>query len=403
MCKIKVVDQPCGRGKTSWAIEYMNNSEFERFIYITPILDEIKRVKKSCNRNFKEPDEKKGKGRKTDHFYKLLDNGEDILSTHSLFQGIDKDTKDKIKQGEYILILDEVMEVVEQLKISKHDIEMLLAKEVIKVDDDGKVHWNREDYKGEFSKYYKPIKNGDVYLHNDIMILWTFPCDIFDSFKEVYILTYLFKGQVQRYYYDMNNVEYEYKGIKCSGFGDGKHYQLCEYQEIGGAEYKDLINIYQGKLNDIGTSNGKNNPLSKSWYDKATKKQPIRTLKDNTYNYFTNVCKGSKSDENMWTTFKDYRNECKGKRYAKGFVNCGARATNDFKHKKNLAYLINRFYNPMIEKFFISRGVTIDQDNWALAELIQWMFRSAIREHQPINIYIPSDRMRRLLIQWLEK
>ena len=148
MCKIKVIDQPCGRGKTSWAIEYMNNLEFERFIYITPILDEIKRVKKSCNRNFKEPDEKKGKGSKTNHFYKLLDNGEDILSTHSLFQGIDKDTKDKIKQCEDILILDEVMDVVEQLKISKHDIEMLLAKDVIKVDDDGKVHWNREDYKG---------------------------------------------------------------------------------------------------------------------------------------------------------------------------------------------------------------------------------------------------------------
>ena len=402
MCKIKVIDAPCGRGKTSWAIQYMNNSEFERFIYITPILNEIKRVKKSCNKNFKEPNEKQGKGRKTDHFYKLLDDGEDILSTHSLFRGIDKDTKDKIKEMEYVLILDEVMNVVEQLKISKHDIEMLLSKEVIKIDNDGKVHWNREDYKGEFTKYYRPIKNGDVYLHNDTMILWTFPCDIFDSFKEVYILTYMFKGQVQRYYYDMNNVEYEYKGVFCDGFGK-PHYKLCEYREIGGGKYKDLINIYQGKLNDIGTSNGKNNPLSKSWYDKASKKQPIRTLKNNTYNYFRHICKGSKSKDNMWTTFKDYRNECKGDRYSKGFVECTARATNDYRDKKNLAYLINKFYNPMIEKFFISKGVEIDQDAWALSELIQWIFRSQIRDGKPINIYVPSERMRQLLEEWLEK
>ena len=55
----------------------------------------------------------------------------------------------------------------------------------------------------------------------------------------------------------------------------------------------------------------------------------------------------------------------------------------------------------MIKQFFIDKNVTIDEDTWALSELLQWVFRSAIREHKEINIYIPSKRMRELLLEWL--
>ena len=50
----------------------------------------------------------------------------------------------------------------------------------------------------------------------------------------------------------------------------------------------------------------------------------------------------------------------------------------------------------------IDKGVNIDEDEWALSELIQWLFRSCIREQKDINIYIPSKRMRSLLIKWLK-
>lgn len=34
---------------------------------------------------------------------------------------------------------------------------------------------------------------------------------------------------------------------------------------------------------------------------------------------------------------------------------------------------------------------------YALSEMIQWIFRSRIRNNESINIYIPSSRMRNLL------
>ena len=78
----------------------------------------------------------------------------------------------------------------------------------------------------------------------------------------------------------MNQVEYEYKSV--TDIGD-RQYRLIDYKEEGGAKYKDLIHIYDGKLNNIGD---KTTALSKSWYIKADKKEVMKELKNNTENYY---------------------------------------------------------------------------------------------------------------------
>lgn len=394
--KITIVDSPCGSGKTTMAINYMDEKYEDRFIYITPYKNELTRVINSSNRRFIQPDVKRGKGSKTRHFLDLIREGEDVCSTHALFRNLDEDTKDIIKEKEYILILDEVMDVVEQVKISKRDIEILINDKIVKVDNEHKMYWIDEDYKGEFLKFKRMIKNGDTYLFNDTMILWSFPCEIFKAFKEVYILTYLFDGQIQRYYYDINNLEYEYKSVRRNQLSN--EYELIDYIKPDLSQYKELIHIYEGNLNRIGRERG---ALSVTWMNRSKDTQALRMLKNNTVNYFINITK-SKSVDNMWTTFNDFETSLKGKGYSKGFVECNARATNEFKNKKNLAYLCNRYYNPIIKNFFMNKGVNINEDDWALSELIQWLFRSQIRENKEINIYIPSIRMRELLIQWMD-
>ena len=104
MCKVTVVDSIMGSGKTSWAIEYMNEIFGEgarRIIYVTPYIDEIKRVKQNTNKNFKEPDQKKGKGSKLNHFKKLLEDGENIITTHALFGMFDEDVMILLKNYNY--------------------------------------------------------------------------------------------------------------------------------------------------------------------------------------------------------------------------------------------------------------------------------------------------------------
>lgn len=404
MNDVTIVDAICGKGKTSYAIQMMNNNQNDKFIYITPFLDEVKRVIDNCpNRYFEQPDEKKGKGSKLTDFNKMIADGKNICSTHALFRYANQETFDNLlMDGDYVLILDEVVDVVEEMNITKSDKEVLLNGKV-EIAEDGKVIWVDKEYNGKLNEYKKLIENGDVYLIHGTFLLWTFPAEIMRLFKHTYVLTYMFKGQMQRYYYDLNKINYEYKSV----IKINDEYQLIKYQEYEDLSYlKELINICEDdKLNGIGKAKDKrSNPLSKSWYDNqyAKKLDGMKVLKNNTTNFFKNICK-SKSEDNMWTTFKDYISKCKGEGYTKGFVACNARATNDYKHKKNLAYLINSFNNPRVLQFFIQRGIEIDEETYALSELIQWMFRSQLRENKPINIYIPSERMRNLLKNWLNE
>ncbi|MFJ8088778.1 hypothetical protein ACIQ7N_11300 [Lysinibacillus sp. NPDC095746] len=70
--------------------------------------------------------------------------------------------------------------------------------------------------------------------------------------------------------------------------------------------------------------------------------------------------------------------------------------------KKSLAYAVNRFMNTYEKKFFLSKGVEVVEDMYALSELFQWIWRSQIRDGEAINLYIPSKRMRTILQDYLE-
>ena len=397
--KVTVIDSICGSGKTSKFIEIMNNNTNNKYIYITPYLDEIQRVLNSCdNRVFYEPKTERGEGSKLKDFNNLLSQGKNIVSTHSLFAMVNDETLRYLEKYNYTLVMDEVFEVCSEIKITKSDREILL-RDKVSISEDGKLTWIDKEYKGTLTKYKNAIEKGDCYIFDDCFMLWTFPCKVMNALEHTYILTYMFRGQLQRYYYDMNEIKYEYKSIKKI---NGK-YEIIEYLEKGDLTYlRDLINICDNeKLNKIGEGRY---TLSKSWYIKQdnNKTDAFDLLKNNIYNYFRNITK-SKSKDNMWTTFKDYKNNLKGAGYSKGFISCNARATNEYRNKRNLAYTINTFNNPMILKFFRNKNVNVDEDSFALSELIQWIFRSQLRDNKPINIYVPSSRMRELLVKWINK
>ena len=397
MAKITIVDSIMGSGKTSWAIRKMNEETDRKFVYITPYLSEVARIKEKCvDRKFFDP-KNVGSG-KLDSMHNLLSYNKNIASTHALFQSANETTRNLIAMGNYTLILDEVMNVVDFMDMKKGDIVLMKEHDLIRVEEDGLVTWNED--KLDFDTRYNDIKamcqNKTVYLIGDTVLIWTFPVDIFDSFQEVYVLTYKFKGQLQRYYYDMSGVEFDYKSVYNE---DGK-YTLGEYREFDDMDrIKSLITLYQGNFNNIGD---KPTALSKTFY-KSASKEVLKTFQRAIYSYFHNYTR-SKSQDNMWTTFKDYKGVLSGKGYTNGFVSVGTRATNEYKDKKFLAFCVNEFHNPIITNFFQRHGVTdLNEDVYALSELIQWIWRSQIRDGKQITCYIPSKRMRDILLNWLNE
>lgn len=400
MNNVTIIDSIMGSGKTSWSINKMNNDDKHNYIYITPYLNEVQRIKQQCNnKKFYEP-LNIGSG-KLDSLHTLLLNNRNIASTHALFKMSTNETIELIKANSYILILDEVMDVIEQVPLKKDDLKLLLDNEMIYIDENNNnmVIWNND--KLELSTKYDDIKqmclNRNIYMVNNTLFMWTFPVDIFKAFKEVYILTYLFDGQIQRYYYDLYNINYEYKSIHKTD----NNYILSDYiTNYDMDNIRNRINIIEDNINLVGSNKY---ALSSSWFKNEKNKLLIKQLKNNTYNYFTNKIKGQ-SKYNMWTTFKADRSKLSGKGYMRGFVTLTARATNEYMDKYNLAYLSNIFLNPLIKQFFIDRNIKVNEEIYALSELLQWIWRSRIRKdnNDYINLYIPSSRMRNLLKDWLE-
>lgn len=402
MTIIKVVDSIMGTGKTSAAINLMNEQKDTNFIYITPYLDEVKRIKSNVNKRFYEPNyyqDNKLFNSKFDSLHSLLSEEKNIVSTHALFKRANRETRELIYNGNYTLILDEVMDVVEKLAIKKDDLAGLYALGLV-YEKDGYLLWNED--KKEWDSRYNDIRdmalNYNLFVYKDTILIWTFPADIFKSFNEVYILTYQFEAQIQKYYYDLHNIKYE-KYIAIQESDQYKFATLPENyseKEIK-ANIKQKINIIEHeKLNKIGDEDY---TLSKNWYRKSS--DPITNqLKRNTENYFRNIV-NSKAHENLYTTFKDYKTKVQGKRYTKAFIPLNIRATNEYRERVNLAYLLNRFPNTVISNFLTGKGIFMDRDYYALSEMLQWIWRGAIRDDKEINIYIPSKRMRTLLLQWL--
>ena len=164
--KINVVDAGCGVGKTTALINLINNdTSNQKYIFITPFLSEVERIKKSCpDKNFVSPDE--NNKTKLEHFSKLINEGRNIVTTHALFKKIDSDRVSIEALQNYVLIMDEVADMVEELPVSKSDLKLLSNKVTIHPRTH-MVEWNDNDYQGKFDEYKRMIKLNNIFAYVD--------------------------------------------------------------------------------------------------------------------------------------------------------------------------------------------------------------------------------------------
>lgn len=422
MDRIKVIDSYPSSGKTSWAIQHINDiSEEIKVIYLTPYLDEVARIIGNCPaREFVQPDRKKGQGSKLKHLIQLIKNGKNIASTHALFSLITDELINALRVNNYILILDEVFQTVDKYDIvdgnmrsevkdaiTKKDVETLLEKGLIRIEDDYRIKWI--DQTTQLSRYRNLIDMADrdlIYYVSGSLLLWSFPIEVFREgiFSEIYILTHQFESQLQSYYYKYFDLQYVKYIVKKDNFN--KYFILPGDSREDEIEWKKniekLITIVEDeKLNRLGNIfyDSRNHPykssLSKTWYDANPELVPV--IKNNLSNYFTNITR-SKTTDRLWTCFKEDIRKLKSPNVSsKSWLACNARATNNYGNRTILAYLLNRYLDSFYENFFFKKNIEINNDEFALSEMIQWIWRSAVRNNRHVTLYIPSLRMRTLL------
>lgn len=423
--KIVVIDAICGKGKTQYALERIVRTN-EKFIYVTPYLAEIIRVKDWCKEHnikvqepkYLTPDHKNlhklRKERevitKSEHFKQLVMQGRNIVTTHSLLDKVSLDMLELLREQDYTLYLDEVHEVIKPYSFSKNDLQILLETHCIEVDENTKqVHWLSDKYsdtKGLFTEFKNLCDLGAMYYYANNLYMWCFPTSLFNVVNKTIILTYLFEGQLQSFYYKMYNIKYLYRSVEYDK--QNKCYKIIPFTEEGIVkdikQYSQYIDLYDGVMN----FSKEGSTLTTSWYDRAYLEDKnknmgnLKRLKNHLYNWFHNIRK-SDSKDCLWTTLEEYRCNLKGKGYSKyGFLPMNARATNSYSDRHNLAYMYNRYLRPIEKQFLQTKGITVYEDLFGLSELLQWIFRSAIRNKEVIYLYLPSHRMRELLHNWID-
>lgn len=366
----------------------------KRFLYITPYLNEVDRICEQCDFDQSDSDYMSKSAELKLH----MRNGRNVAATHSLFYLMDEEALELVRAKHYSLIVDESIQVIERLNVTDKDFELVMTQ-LAEEDGDGVLRWKDAEYDGRFCDYKKIADTGSL-RRLDSALLNVMNPDMLRAFDEVFMLTYLFDGQYQKAYLDYFGFEYRIIGVEQDDHG---FYFSDKPDNPPSLDYKSLIHIVTAPLmNKPG--DGKFS-LSKSWFARRGYGHPdIKLLRGNLRKYFQNLTEGD-SNTRLWTSFKDDQYKLTDRRtgrFRNNFLQVSARATNEFRGRTDIAYLANRFVDPNLMKFFASKDISINSDNFALSEMLQWIWRSAIRDDKPINLYIPSSRMRGLLTDWIE-
>lgn len=403
---VEVLDSIMGSSKSKKTIEWMDNNPNERYLFVSPLLSEVEeggRLGRAVNNISFECPSVSEYDTKGQHLLKLLEEGVNIACTHSLYLAVTDRHLDLIERMGYILVIDEEIDVISGLDgYTKDDYSWLYENNKISMSEkDGMVSWICPVEVGVGNKYY-PFKKLCEYQalyvtkRDSSMMVTQLPIKIVTRAKRVIILTYMFKGNVLDCFLKL-------KSIPTKPFTDVQVESRC------GQEIRSLITLVppNNKLKDYS--------LSSTWYEEANKEQLNEVSK-----YISNIGRAYKvpftdmmytipkhrhvgaSTKNLVKPPKYYRKRI-DKEYNYCWLAAQTKATNDHKHKWCVVHCFNRFPMVSVSAYLSDYGCPVDQPTFSKSEMVQWIWRSRIREMQPIVVAIGSKRMYRLFEDWLEE
>ena len=424
---IKVCDALMGSGKSTAAIQYMRDNPDTKFLYLAPYLQETERIVNACPElHFWTPQYfKTDRGNsKTDHAYVLLKQKKNVASTHQALMYYTPEMLEILKENDYTVIIDEAVNVLEpvntkgnklnhkyNMQISTSDVNLLVNGGYIKETSPGEYHLTGVDYS---EVVYKPIlkkmesvplirlDNSDKGNNYDPW-KWMFPTGLFENANTIFILTYLFDGSEMQQYLKIHNLDYVYIGVE---HPDKDTYRFTS--DVGTypqyvSELKDMIHICtQGKMNELGEDWY---AMSENWYKQEKNRDKVERQKEKAATYFKNYAGGNTKGRKLCASYSELWDDIKGEGFKKknSMLVFNQRARNDWRDRTALYYPINVFMNPSVSRYYESHGGHLDEEKYALSTLIQWIWRSAIRDGNEIYLYVPPRRMRTLLIDWIDE
>lgn len=416
-----------GGGKSSAMLHFLATSqpEGQHVMIVVPTLNEVDRYKEylSNDRNggishvVKAPERGKSRSKLDSIKYLLSRKTEYIVTTHATFKNLDEEAAGLIKKGHYTLVMDEVSQPMQQFtEVTPVLIESMLEAGYLIADNDnnGKLDWNKEkkyvptERDDIYKDFFDAVTNGRAYyVKSKSAVFEIMDFSVFDAFRKMYLMTYMFEGQPLYYYLKHRGVQFtKYSAYRDDVLTDGEFSFAVDYNPIFDKihDLKSLVTICQNKKwNKVGEDR---NALSTSWFLRHSRKNDpdIKSIQNNLHNF--RVQNKFRSEQVLWTCVQKFKEQIEVDGYKKSFLAVNAKGTNDYADRTYIAYITNIYMNPMLINMLhldSKEEERIDQDKYALSEMVQFIWRSAIRKGEPITVYVPSSRMRGLLEKWIEE
>lgn len=402
--KVIIKDQPCGSGKTSKMLKSLCSDKL--YLIVVPYKSEIVRVLDAAGHlGFQEPlEHMTDKNTKRSALIKLVQLKRSIVTTHSLYNDLGKLAAEGLFQ-EYHIIIDEVPEVIKSItSLSKTSLdEFYISKGYLEVSKDGlckptaKWHSSHSEVSDTLNpKIIAAAEAASLFVSKNGMFFRAIPTMLFFECKTLTVLTYKALGSYLVQYLDKFGISYK---LEVDQQEDGKFK----------AQAKQLITIVSSKsLSNLNFTYSKQITYSE-------KSKEIKAIRSALKNLRTREMNGIPLDQIMitcaeenWRNPKAYQaGKLQLQRFSKGtglgkinWVSNQTRGTNQYSHCSHLIYLYDKHPVPPFSQWLECSGKQFN-DQYALTELIQWIWRSRIRNNKPITLYLPSTRMKRLLLNWL--
>lgn len=396
---LKIIDAPMGTGKSTAMMNWCEGHPEQRVIFVTPFLSEVERIKGRLSFFVPDSESESSSEAKLPQVKAAIESGKSVITTHSLFLMFTPDMAEDIRKYHYVLMIDESPDLIRDLSVWDDD-KTCLTQFFCDVDEDsGRLLWKKEkkNYSGVFNDFKNKIDCAEVYSVPNGNLVWMFSYEILNAFYLICVGTYMFPSSNAAYYFRFHGYEGEFQKLYVT-----KDYKLTKSPvEYDMEAIRKLITIDESaKINQYDMSN---NAYSKTWYEKRFD----AGIFSRSLYHFVHVNDARKYKDLIWTTYKKYEYPIAhyknfGRNLKKGFLSCSIRATNEFSDRHLVAYFVKRCIHPTIQIFLSQHGVKIDNDMFALSEMLQFIWRSAVRNGEPIVVLIPSARMHRLFQEWLD-
>lgn len=384
------LDAPMGAGKTTAIIHKLQTTQ-QRYLVVVPYLTEVERL---CQNTacITPPAGKEGKQKE---LLKLVHTSHNICITSALFTQLTFETLTAF--AGYALLIDEEPTLLTVLEYpqnyTQQDIGDLLAAGYCSIETDTKRLYANKGKKcvGVLAPLFAYICNllatNDIYQHDNAYIVCK-KREIWEQFTAITICSYRMQDSLVSAYCMLKNIAINYQHIQ-------------DNQIIEGYSDKKPANLHRLHLY---TPSKLNCSCSVHWYQTHT--EEVKKVLTSFNKWRERHVPSAYRKSYYWTTFKAYRDvitATTNKITPKKFVQCNAKATNDFMSCHVVGVFMQRFLNVPLKQFLLKQGISINEKEYALSEVLQFIWRSNIRTQDttPIYVFIGSRGLYTRLVTWL--